>query len=320
MPDDAPRWLTTDSNTTIGEANGGYDLQGDGSVPVGAYLRLPPDLYLEGGPQNLSYHMAYRYNGVPLANESTLQVYMNNSYVSSTPMPHTEKGTSELETIVPVPVVDMRPFSNSLMQKFVFQIAKKGKCQDTAPLNLQGAILKTSYLDIQNIPHWKILPNLELFSNAGYPFTRKADLSDTAAVLPDVPTTAEIEMFLMFMGHFGAQTGYPVLNVTVTNAAGMKEKVKDYIVMGTVDDQPALKKLSDAMPVKIEDSGLRVQDTQGFFAPLQHAWWKVRSSDHVQTAQLETANGFPDALVEGIEWPNGSSKSTVVIARCAISP
>ena len=106
-------------------------------MPVGVYMRVPPDLYRSCMQQNLSYHMGYRYNGIPLANESTLQVYMNNAYVSSTPMPHTEKASAQLDTVVPVPVVDMRPFSNSLMMRFVFQIAKKGKCQDTAPLNLQ---------------------------------------------------------------------------------------------------------------------------------------------------------------------------------------
>ena len=116
----------------------------------------------------------------------------------------------------------MRPFSNTLMMKFVFQIAKKGKCQDTAPANLQGAVLKSSWLDIRDIPHWHQMPDLEVFSNAGYPFTRKADLADTAVVLPDIPTVDEIEMYLTMMGHFGAQTGYPVINVEVTNKAGMK--------------------------------------------------------------------------------------------------
>ena len=314
-PDDAPRWLSTEYNTNVGEIANTGDIQGDGSVPVGVYMRIPPDLYLDGPLQNLSYHMSYRYNGIPLANESSLQVYMNSAYVSSTPMPHTEKGSSVLETVIPVPVVDMRPFSNSLMHKFVFQIAKKGKCQDTAPANLQGAIIKTSYLDLKGIPHWKIMPNLELFSNAGYPFTRKADLADSAVVMPDVPTSDEIELYLTLMGHFGAQTGYPVLNVTVTNDAGMgADHNKDYIVLGTVSDQPALKRLEASLPVKIDDGGLRIQDTQGFFASLQHAWWKVRSSDHVQSTQLETAGGLPDALVEGIEWPRGSSRSVVVVA------
>ena len=314
-PDDAPRWLSTEHITTLNDISQTGDLQGDGSVPVGVYMRVPPDLYPSPAQQNLSYHMSYRYNGIPLANESTLQVYMNTAYVSSTPMPHTEKASAVLDTVVPIPVVNMRPFSNSLMMKFVFQIAKKGKCQDTAPANLQGAILKDSYLDIQGIPHWAILPNLEIFANAGYPFTRKADLSDTAVILPDNPTPDELEMFLTLMGHFGAQTGYPVLNVTVTNDAGMKtDRTKDYIVLGTVEDQPALKRLNPSLPVMVDEGGLRIQDTQGFFAPLQHAWWKVRSSDHIQSGQLETAGGLPDALVEGMEWPSGSSKSVVVIA------
>ena len=313
-PDDAPRWLSTDYNTPLGAMSANGDLQGDGSVPVGVFMRLPPDLYYPT-LDNLGYHMHYRYNGIPLASESSLQVYMNGTYVSSTKMPHTEQASADLRTVIPVPRVTMRPFSNSLMMRFVFQIAKKGRCQDTAPLNLQGSIIKDSYLDIKGIPHWVILPDLELFSNAGYPFTRKADLSDTAVVLPDTPTVDEIEMYLTMMGHFGAQTGYPVLNVTVTNNDGMKtDRSKDYLVMGTVEDQPALNRLNPSLPVRVDGGGLHIQDTQGFFDSMQHAWWKVRSSDHVQSGQLETAGGLPDVLIEGAEWPSGSSKSVVLIA------
>jgi cellulose synthase (UDP-forming) len=133
-------------------------------------------------------------------------------------------------------------------------------------------------------------------------------------VLPDNAGTEELELFLTLMGHFGAQTGYPVLNVTVTNAEGMNpDSQKDYIVLGTVDDQPALNSLNPSLPVMADGSGLHIQDTQGFFAQLQHAWWKVRSSDRVQSGQLEIAGGLPDALIEGIEWPTGSSHSVVVI-------
>jgi cellulose synthase (UDP-forming) len=123
-------------------------------------------------------------------------------------------------------------------------------------------------------------------------------------------------MYLTFMGHFGAQTGYPVVNVSVTNGDGMKQNSdKDYIVLGTMEDQPALTTLQKALPVQIDsNNGLKIQDTQGFFATLQQAWWKVRSSDHVQKNQLETAGGFPDALIEGIEWPSGSKHSVVVVA------
>ncbi len=313
-PDDAPRWMSTEKITRLGDLATTSELQGGGFVPLGIYLRLPPDLYF-GAQQNLPLHLGYRYNPIPLDNSSTLQVFMNGAYVSSTPLPHEDRAASSKETVLPVQRTNLRPFSNTLKMTFIFQMAKKGKCMDTAPMNLQGSIQKDSYLDIQGIPHWAVLPELELFANAGYPFTRKADLADTAVVLPDTPAPEEIEMFLTLMGHFGAQTGYPVLNVTVTNSDGMKaDEKKDYIVLGTVDDQPAIRRLNPDLPVTIEDDGLHIQDTQGFFAPLQHAWWKVRSSDHIQSGQLETAGGLPNALIEGIEWPSGSNRSVVVIA------
>jgi cellulose synthase (UDP-forming) len=201
-----------------------------------------------------------------------------------------------------------------MLLRFLFQLAKNGDCQDTLPSNLQGSILKDSYLDLQGIPHWATLPNLEIFANAGYPFTRRADLADTAIVLPDAPTADEIELFLALMGHFGAQTGYPVLSVSVTNANGMMtDRSKDYLVLGTVDDQAAINRLNPSLPVGIDGSGLHIQDTHGFFAQLQHAWWKVHSSDRVQSGQLQIAGGLPDALIEGIEWPKESSRSVVLI-------
>ncbi len=176
--DDAPRWLSTEKITPMWDLAYGEALQGDGSVPIAIYLRVPPDMDLDyGGRPDLTLKLDYRYNAIPLADDSSLQVFMNNQYVGSTPMPHSDRASQEAKIDVPIPVVDMRPFSNSMLLKFFFQLAKKGQCQDTAPLNLQGAILKSSYLDLQGIPHWIALPNLELFANAGFPFTRRATSS-----------------------------------------------------------------------------------------------------------------------------------------------
>src|SRR6185312_5022332 len=129
QPDDAPRWLSTEKLTTLGELANQTELQGVGDVPLGVYFRIPPDLYLNGpDQQNLGFQMNYRYNGVPLANNSTLQVYMNGAYVSSTPMPHTDKASMDWRTLIAIPRMDMRPFSNSLKMQFAFQPADKGKC------------------------------------------------------------------------------------------------------------------------------------------------------------------------------------------------
>ncbi len=312
-PDDAPRWLSTDPDNavTLDQISQTGDLQGDGSAPLAVYLRLPPDLNF-GEKQNLPFHLSYRYDGVPLGAGSTLQIYVNGAFVSSTPLPHQDTASAVLETVVPIPVTDLRPFSNTIKLNFVFQSGKDGHCEAAPPANLQGAILKESYLDISGIPHWTALPNLELFANAGYPFTRKADLADTAVVLPDQPTPAELEMFVTLMGHFGAQTGYPTLNVTVTNAAGMStDGTKDYLMLGTVDDQPALKTLDHSLPVGVDAGGLRIRDTGGLFDRV--AWWRRHGVDSADAGQLNTAGDLPDALIEGIEWPRGSSRSVVLV-------
>jgi len=312
-PDDAPRWLSTDKANAaeLGRIARTSDLQGDGSAPLAVTMRVPPDLDF-GESRNLALHLSYRYNAVPLGDGSTLQTYVNGAYVSSTPMPHRDKASAVMETVVPVPAEDMRPFSNAMAFKFVFNTAKNGGCGDSARQNLQGAVLKESYLDVSDAQHLAVLPNLELFANAGFPFTRQADLASTAVVLPDQPTVAELEMFLAMMGHFGAQTGYPVLRVTVTNAAGMSgDANKDYLVMGAVRDQPALQALGDLLPVGVDESGLHIRDTQSIFD--RGSAWGRRGADQGEQGQLDTAGGLPDALIEGIEWPHGSNHSVVVV-------
>jgi cellulose synthase (UDP-forming) len=313
-PDDAPRWMRTDAVQPIGDFTETGDLQGDGTGPVGIYMRLPPDLFY-GSVQNLAFHLGYRYNPAPLANESTLQTFVNTAYVSSTPMPHTDNATANLQTMVPVPVYDLRPFSNTFDMRFIFQIAKKGACQDTAPRNLQGSILKDSYLDLRGLPHMAVLPNLELFANAGFPYTRLADLAQTAVVLRDTPSPAEIELYLTLMGHFGAQTGYPALRVSVIGVGQMAaNKAKDVLVLGTFDDMPGLASYGANLPVGFDRNGLTVRDTQGVFARMQHAWWKLRGTDVESSGSMQTTGELPDAMVEGMEWPRGSGRSMVMIA------
>ena len=175
----------------------------------------------------------------------------------------------------------------------------------------QQPATKTRWFTREQTP---ALPNLEIFATSGYPFTRKPNLEGAAIVLPDAPSAEEIELYLTIMGRFGAHTAHPSIGVSVTNPAGMtSDAANDYLVLGTVDDQPVVNRLNPSLPVSIDGSGLHVQDTQGFFAPFDHAWWKVRSLDRIQPSQLETAGGPPDALIEAIQWPRRSSRSVILI-------
>ena len=99
---------------------------------------------------------------------------MNGAYVSSTPMPHIGQSFQlTCQTVIPVPVVDMRPFSNSMMLKFVFQIAKKGQVPGHGAVeSCRGRSARTRTWTFATSRTGRLMPNLEIFSNAGYPFTR----------------------------------------------------------------------------------------------------------------------------------------------------
>jgi len=324
--DDAPRWLDTGKPAYLGDIAQLSDLQRTDATPIQLALRLPPDLYL---PRNktLPLHLSYRYNAIPLGTDSSLQIFLNGTFLNSAPLPHGDQASAGLSTSIPIAATNLLPSTNTLELSFRFQPsnAAAGNCQAAAPTAFEGVIQKDSYLDLRNTPHWAKLPNLALFASSGFPFTRKADLAETAIVLPATPTPAEIELYLALIANFAAQTGYPVLNVSVTDPTSMAASHnKDYLVLGTLADQPARQTHNPALPVAIESTGLRLQDTRhDSFATLdlstrisawisKHAWWRVRSSD--APIQLQTTSTLPDAILEAIEWPRGSAHSVVLIA------
>jgi len=310
--DDAPRWAATDQHIELWDYATADQLQGDGSSPLNVYFRIPPDIYYASERPNATLKLVYRYNSIPIGPISSMQVRVNNAFLGSVPLLPGQEVSKKMETDVPIPVVNLRPFSNSLSFDFTFQLLKKGNCQDTTPINMQGAILRDSYIDLKGYPHSAPLPNLEVFANAGFPFTRYADLSETTVILPPTPTQQEIETFVTLMGHFGRQTGYPALRVTVAGPDALHSgATSDFLVIGTGDDQPAFDTLANNLPVAIRSGQIQVHDTAGFFPRLHRAWWKIESNEHTESGDL-TASGTPDTVIEGIKSPYGLGSNSVV--------
>ncbi len=314
-PDSAPRWARTDQTIPLWDYTAAEQLQGDGTAPLNVYFRIPPDLYYATGGPNTTLHLAYRYNSIPIGPISSMQVRVNNAFLGSNPLIPGQETSRKTTLDMPVPVVNLRPFSNSLSFDFTFQLLKQEKCEDTTPINMQGAILSDSFLDLRGYPHWAPMPNLEIFSNAGFPFTRVADLSETTAVLPPTPTEQEIETFVTLMGHFSRQTGFPGLRVTVAGPDALHDGANtDFLVIGASDDQPGFQKLGTHLPVSLGSGQIQVRDTQGFFVRLlHHAWWKLESDEHTESGAL-VAGGTPDAVIEGIESPYDRVGSRSIVA------
>ncbi len=82
-----------------------------------------------------------------------------------------------------------------------------------------------------------------------------ADLSDTLAVMPKTPTEAQMETLLNTVGAIGGQTGFPAINLTITDdSAQIADKDADLLIIG-------------AIPGKLKDDkriDLLVQATQSW--------------------------------------------------------
>jgi cellulose synthase (UDP-forming) len=314
LADKAPRWARTDQTVSLGDYSSVDSMQGDGSAPINVYFRLAPDLFYAERP-NAILNLKYRYNSIPIGPISSLQMRVNNAFLGSVPLVPGGQTARTTKIDVPVPIVNLRPFSNSLSFDFTFQLVKSGDCRDTTPINMQGAILRDSFLDLRGYPHYAPMPNLEIFANAGFPFTRFADLNNTTVILPPDPTAQEIEIFVTLMGHFGRQTGYPGMRVTVAGPESLASGAKsDFLVIGTADDQPAFDALAKYLPVSLSEGKVQVHETGGFLAPLHHAWWKQPGDSQLESGEL-VSNGIPDGIIEGIESPfdSGGNKSVVAI-------
>jgi cellulose synthase (UDP-forming) len=319
--DDAPLWLKTDRVSPFWDYSGNAEMQSDGSGPLPVYLRIPPDLYY-GDKTALPLHLDYQYNAIPLANGSTIRTSANGSFINELPLPHENNPRKTLGYTIAVPLANIRPFANTFLFNFFFQMAKTGNCQDTPPINLQGALLRSSYLDLRGLEHWAAMPNLELFANAGFPFTRFADLSQTKIVMPPKPDPSEINLYLTLLAYFGEQTGYPALRVEQGDSSSLGADA-DYLIIGTPGDQPAFGRLNKQLPISVREDGVSIQDTGGLFAAVQHAWWQVaemrpnwwwkldRTKD--RDGLIASLGQFPDALIQGLESPWASGRSIVTI-------
>jgi len=299
-PDDAPRWLTTDKLTSLWSYSSERAMQSNGSAPIPVYFRVPPDLYY-GETQNLNLRLNYRYNALPLASGSALRTFINGGLVNEAPLLPGNDFADRRRTVV-MPVANMRPFGNTLLFNFDFVPLHPADTGQDPAQKLQGAILENSSLDIRGLDHWASMPNLEIFANAGFPFTRKADLADTTIVMPPQPSENEITLMLYMMSHCGMQTGYPALRVQVAGPDVAMNGDQDYLILGGPTDQPAFTSLNPRLPVTLDTDGVHVKEQSSYLSKFTQLWlkWTRRGN---QNNEPTNTSGAPDLMIEGIESP-----------------
>ena len=312
--DDAPLWMQAGAIDPLTNCQTPDALQTDGSNPVRVYFHVPPDLFY-GETQTLDMRLNYRYDARPMAAGSALRTFVNGNLVSEAPLlPGGD--SADGHRLIMVPVADLRPFGNTVQFNFDFVPANRDPMQSSP---LSGDIGCDSTLDLRGLDLWTRMPNLELFANAGFPFTQRADLAQTIVVLPSDPKPGEIMLYLQLMSHFGAQTAYPSLRVTVAGPSTVISPGRDYLILGTIANQPAFDALSAVLPVTFDVSGIHAKPVREFrarAASLEGAAWRWAQSLLGRQGRVTPSpaeGGMPDALVEEIESPASQDRSIVLV-------
>jgi cellulose synthase (UDP-forming) len=303
---DAPRWLQVDKPFAIGSYTTEERLKLQGTGSINLYFRLPPDLFLRAR-QSVPLLLKFEHGGTPKGSSAVVHVRLNGKDIDSIHLNPASSPVKEAE-VFRLPTGSLLAYTNTLTVDFYFE-------RNAPPPSARPffAIHRDSTLDLRGIPHSVVLPRLELFADAGYPFTKWPDLSRTAIIMPRAPTPAEYETLLDMAGFFGAQTGALASGLTVTGADHLDHvQDKDLVLIGTADSQPLLSKWAERMPLVLSDLDLRVNEGAAWTL-LLHPEWPFRQYDGGRLRRLLDADANFDLLVESFISPLRSDRLVVAI-------
>jgi hypothetical protein len=333
VPYDAPNWLPTHRPVRFGELANPRDLTVSGydADAVRVNMRVPPDLFMwhtRGAPLDL----LYRYTVRPARDRSSLNVSVNNGFVQALPIPAESASvfelshyfgrimpdrTAEARRTVRIPPLLMTPRAQ-LRLHFFYDIPNTGECHGRMLDNVVGAIDPNSTIDLSSFPHYMALPDLAAFANSGFPFTRMADLSETAVTLPNDADSSDYSLYLLTMGRMGESTGYPVTGVTVGSADDADRYAsKDLLIFGAPGKQPLLQRWAKSMPFSSDGNAhsFRLSDIAFWLQDWWHGERGVERTPARADLTLVSSNGA--ALLSGFESPLQKNRSAVALVSAA---
>lgn len=284
-PYDAPAWVPVDRPVKFSELARAEDLDVRGYYPdsIKINFRVAPDLFTwrsNGVPMDLKY----RFTRLPFSKNASLNVNANRAFLQAMALNDPARlsktaeglGGGESELSIRRDSLRIPPFHvggrNQLQLQYHFDIVKEGDCRDSIPDNLQASVDPESTIDFSGFPRYGALPDLAHFTSIGFPYTKLADLSQTAVVMPERPNVDEVALYLTLMGRMGEATGYPVLRHAVIPASALdKNSDSELIVIGAGQDQPLMEKWADALPL-VQGRGERRVREPDVFRRLVYRW------------------------------------------------
>jgi len=327
-PYDAPNWVRTDRPVKFGELipEDALDVVGHNSAPARLPLRLPPDLFgWRAKPVSIDLH--YRYTPQAGQANSSLLVGTRDQFLKSFTLHSLDQLPDKTWLQKNLPERDLLPVrahmevplsrlmtAPELEFKFMYEYIKEGECRDAILNNVRGRIDPDSTIDLSGFPQFMPMPNLSAFGEHGFPFTRMADLSETAVVFSNKPSYAELTTYLTLMGRFGESTGYPGVNVSVGfGETGLQRADKDLVVI-SAGDQSWISSWTEKVPALLSGQQKRFAVSDLLYENQPWVTPDPRQSQRPARNALSYTSAGDNVLFAGFESPITPERSVVLIS------
>ncbi|HDC4439725.1 TPA: cellulose biosynthesis cyclic di-GMP-binding regulatory protein BcsB, partial [Klebsiella quasipneumoniae] len=290
-------------------------------------LNLPPDLYLLRA-NGIDMDLKYRYTMPPVKDSSRMDISLNDQFLQSFSLNSSQdvnklilrlpvlQGLLDGKSEVTIPALRLGAV-NQLRFDFQYMNPMPGgsidNCITFQPVQNHVVIGDDSTIDFSKYYHFIALPDLRVFANAGFPYSRMADLADTLVVVPKAPTQGQVATLLQALGGIGSQTGLAAINLQMTDDGNqIKNKDADLLLIG-------------AIPSSLKDDtkiNLLVEATKSWVKmPMRHYdLASIYPDDEARTPNTRTdiTSSGPMAAVIGFQSPYNDQRS--VVALLADSP
>jgi hypothetical protein len=340
-PYDAPTWLPTHRPVRLdaiaGTSPGNLRAQGAHPAPLQVDFRLPPDLHFSR-QDSVPLDLRWSHTSVPSSDRSALRLSVNGTQLrqfnfSSTGLLGSWFSTPVAGQIrrehhgvdVPGGLFAHQP-ANQLGLRFDYDVPVDDACAPRQAGQQLSEIDPGSTLDFSDLPHFIGLPDLTAFANGGFPYSRLADLSGSAVLLPEQASRSEIDFYLGLLSHLGRSTGVPATGLVVgTSVDATRLAERDLLLIGTPARLPLLRQWAADLPLRLSDGrdgGGEGNDDPGAQTP----WWRD------VWRSLRAGLGWPDrhsqpalnqldaAALVGFESPLRAGRSVIAFTAQQSGP
>lgn len=311
---DSPRWL----QPVAGELDltplmaGALTARGLSAGPIDVEFRLPPDLFfLNSASPTLKFD--YRASMVAVDSGSTLSAILNGQFADQLRLER-PFGGSAVDARMGLPASQFT-HRNRLDWQFNFVKNTERACQAYAQAQWEGSIDQQARIDLPRTAYYARMPDLHLLRDGGFPFTRFADGSQTAFVLPATADEQDLSAALSLAGYLGREGGLPLLRIaSYRDSSNLSELDRDLLVIGKAHSLPSLKVWAERMPLSFNaDDVLMRRDS---WVERFQAWMDERDLDGARQHAGEVAlrAGRDLAALMAFESPHFAGRSIVVLA------